>query len=173
MTQETKLKSIGRYSIEYGTIGGIAGIIWGLILMYLDIHYQNSVLSTIVSSLISITVLTYGLVTFRKEYGFLNVGQCIKIGLGIGAVSGIIASIYFLALINYIDPDFTEKTISYSVETYAQKNPNASQEQLDQVRIGQEYGRKPLFAIAAILIITVIFYFLIALISAIFLKKSK
>lgn len=173
MTQEIKLKSIGRYSIEYGTIAGIAGIVWGLILFYLDIHHQNSTLSTLVGSVIGISVLTYGLLAFRKEYGFLKTGQCVKIRLGVGVVSGILGSIYFLVLINWIDPDFTEKTIDHAMDVYAQKNPNASQEQLDRVRIGQEYGRKPLFATASFLIVTVIFYFLIGLIGSIFFKKSE
>lgn len=173
MIQQTKLKSIRRYSIEYGAISGIAGIIWGLILLYLDMHYQNSALSNLVGAIISITVVVYALVAFRKEYGFLKIGQCVKIGLGIGVVSGILGSLYYLIMINYIDPDFVEVSLNHAMEAYAQKNPNVSQEHLDQVRIGQELGRRPLFAVASLLIIVAIYNFLIGLIGAIFLKKKK
>lgn len=173
MTQETKLKSIGRYSVEYGAISGIAGIIWGLILLYLDMHYQNSVLQSLVGAIISIVVVVYAFIAFRKEYGFLKIGQCVKIGLGIGVISGIIGSLYYLVMTNWIDPDFIEKSLNHAMDAYALKNPNLSQEDLDNIRIGQEFGRKPLFAVASILIIFVIYNFLIGLIGGIFLKTKS
>ena len=77
---ENKNPSPAKYSITFGIINGSFGIILGLMLYALDMHYQNDPIVQIIAALVGIFIIMFGIIQFKNENkGFLNLSGCTKV----------------------------------------------------------------------------------------------
>ena len=96
-------------ALIYGAILGVAGVLVGLILYFMDMSTETWAMWA--GAVVTIAVMVYCLVAYRNEYlgGFASYGQIFKMALVIGIISSIIGAIYAYLLHGVLDPDLVDK----------------------------------------------------------------
>ena len=168
---EEQQPKIGKFSLNYGLILGVVGVIFGIMLFTMDAHTSQDTSNTVISIALMVAITFWGIFNFRKANGgFLKLGQGVKLGAGIAVVAAVISVIYTMIMANVLDPDFAVKIA---------ENQKAAQEaagQLSAEQIQQAYdGTINFFWITypAILIFNVVVGLIVGLVGGLIFKKSK
>ena len=162
---------IGKFSLNYGLIMGVVGVIWNVMLYSMDAHTSLDASNTIISLAITVAIATWGIWAFRKANGgYLTLGQAVKLGMGIALVSGIIAVIYTILMAHVIDPNYISD-IAEAQKAAAEAEGTFTSEQIEQ----QYQGTLNYFwfSYPVILIFSVLIGLVIGLIDGLILKKAK
>ena len=161
----------GKFSLNYGLILGGLGVVFGLMLFLSDAHTSQSPINSVISIVMSVAVIFWGILNFRKaNEGFLSIGQALKLGAGIALVAGIITVLWTILLSNVLDPDFPSKVMDARLAEVAQE-ANLTAEQLQQQK---EMGLKFWwFGYPVILIFNIIIGLVIGLVGGLIFKKAK
>src|SRR5690606_29683862 len=168
--EENQLKT-GKFAWTYGAIGGGIGIVFTLMLMSMDMLYDQGWGKSVVSTLILVAVIILAIVNFKKQnQGFLSLKEALKVGVGTALVAAIVALVFTYLLTNFFVPDFMDKTAELSRITIKEKNPQITPEQLDNAIEMQ----KKFFWIAypMILIFNLFIGFIVSLITGLAMKKE-
>ena len=168
------INKTGTYSLQYGVLLGIITMFFNLMLFILDQHYQGGSLANFVNSLIMIIVIVFGQMAFKKNNNnLIKLSECIKIGLGISLISSIIGLCYYYILTNFLDPDTTEKALSFAQDQLILANPRITQKELDNIaEISRNFSGFG-FVSTMILIFSLFFGLIFSIISGLFIKSSK
>ena len=171
---ENKNPSIKTSIINYGAILGLISVVFQLMLFFLDMHYKNDSSAGFVALLISMSVIIYSFIDFKKyNEGYISLSEALKIGLGASLVSALINIIYTQLLINFLDPETMQKSLELSMDTMRAQNPEIPQEALDTARSIQKKMSSPLIFSAFQIIFSLFFGFIISLIGGLIVKKSR
>ncbi|UGU15563.1 DUF4199 domain-containing protein [Sinomicrobium kalidii] len=170
--EENQQPKTGKFALTYGLILGAISVVLGIILYSMDMHYQGGMSVLIVSIVIMLGCIIFGLVQFKKaNNGYMSFAQGMKVGVGICLVGGIISMLYQLLLANVIDPDMASKQIELARAQMQDKGMN--QEQIDaQLEMAKKFS-SPLIQAAFGLIGSIFFGFVLSLIPVMALKKNN
>jgi hypothetical protein len=118
-------------ALIYGAILGVAGVLVGLILYFMDLSTETWVMWPTLA--ISIAVMAYCLTAYRKEYlgGFASYGQIFKMALVISIIASLIGAIYAYLLYGMLDPDLMDK-VRLAAEERIMNNPRIPESYYDQ-----------------------------------------
>jgi len=170
---EDQQKPTNKTALNYGVYLGIASILISVILFALGKQYEQDWKNGVISFVIMTTIIALGIKKFKElNGGFLTLGQGLKTGIAIALIGGVISIIYTLIFMNFIEPDFMEK----SMELARQKmldNPNLSEEQMEQAIEMQKKFSGPAMIAAFGLIWTLFLGFIISLISSLIMQKKE
>ena len=161
----------GKYSLNYGLILGLISVVFSVMLFTMDAHTSQDPANSVISIAIMIAVIIWAILSFRKANGgYLTLAESMKLGAGIGLISGIIAVIYTMVLANVLDPDFATK-VADIWRAQAEADGQLTAEQIQQ----QYDGRINYFwfGYPVILIFSIVVGFLIGLIGGLIFKKAK
>lgn len=162
---------IGKFSLNYGLILGLIGVVFGIMLYSMDAHTTQDTSNTVINIVLTVAVIIWGIYAFRKANGgFLTLGQAVKLGIGIALVAGVISVLYTIIMANIIDPDFAVKI----AET--QKAAAEAAGQMTSEQIQQQYdGTVNYFWISYpfLLIFSIIFGLIVGLVGGLILKKAQ
>lgn len=165
--------SIKKIALNYGVLLALLSIVLQVISFVLDAHIDRPWWLTILQLAISISVIVYGIKTFKSgNAGFLTLGQALKTGVAISLIAGVIAVVFNYIFMNYIDPDFIEKAMEFSRVQMIEQNPNMTQEQIDNAMEISSKFMSPGIMSAFAIISTLFFGFLIALVAGLIMKKN-
>lgn len=168
---ETSTPKIGKFSLNYGLILGGLGVVFALMLFISDAHVSQSPVNSIISVVMSIGVIFWGILNFRKaNQGLLSVGQGVKLGAGIALVSGIVSVIWLLLLTNVLDPDFKSKSIEVSLAAAAEQGTLTAEQLQQQKEMSMQYWEA--FAYPSILIGSILIGLVIGLVGGLIFKKA-
>lgn len=163
-----------KYISQYGALLGGISVVFGLMLFSMDMHYQNETSTTIVSLVLTLGVIVFAQYSYRKDNeDFMSLSQGIKIGLGMGAVSGLINVAYFLVLSNVLDPEMMNKALEMGMNQFLDQNPEASQDMINQVESMQEKFSGPIISSSFLIIASLLTSFVISLITGLILKRNR
>ena len=163
-----------KYISQYGALLGGISVVFGLMLFSMDMHYQNETSTTIVSLVLTLGVIVFAQYSYRKDNeDFMSLSQGIKMGLGIGAVSGLINVAYFLVLSNVLDPEMMNKALEMGMNQFLDQNPEASQDMINQVDSMQEKFSGPIISSSFLIIASLLTSFVISLITGLILKRNR
>ncbi|MFD2586928.1 DUF4199 domain-containing protein [Croceitalea marina] len=168
--EENNLKT-RKFALQFGLIGGLVGVIFGVMLYSMDMHYERSFAIQAVQFAILALFVIIAIIQFKKANGgFLKIGQAVKLGAGVGLIAAVIGTIYFLVLSNVIEPDYMAKATEIAKVDAFEKNPKMTQEQWDQ---GVEIQNKffPVF-LAVGVIFSALFGLVVGLITGLIAKKE-
>ncbi|MFC4097103.1 DUF4199 domain-containing protein [Euzebyella saccharophila] len=169
---EENLPKPAKFSLNYGLITGGIGIIFGIMLYTMDMHYERgmAVQGTQIAILAAGVILA--IVQFKKaNLTFLTLSEALKIGAGVALISGILGIIYFFVFSNYVEPDFMDNMYEIGKQQALADNPKLTPEQIDQ---GIEMQKKfAWISYPIIIIFNVIIGLVIGLITGLILKKQK
>jgi len=161
----------GKFGLNYGLILGVISVVFGIMLYTVDLHYQNNTVVTVINVVISIALITWGILQFKKANGgFITLSQALKVGVGIALIATILGLIYLAVLANVLDPDFAVKSTEFRLQGAIEEG-SITQAQAQQ----QIDASKSFFWIAypAQLIIGVLFGLIVSLIVGLIVKKNK
>lgn len=160
----------GKFSLNYGLILGVIGVVFGLMLYSMDAHYTQDTSSQVINIVITVAVIMWGIYSYKKANGgFLTIGEALKLGAGIALIAGIIGIIYILFLSNVMDTEFIEKLAD--AQRAKGEEAGIPAEQLQQ----QYDGTVNYFWVSypIILIFNIIIGLAIGLVGGLILKKAK
>lgn len=162
----------GKYALNFGLMTGALGVVFGLMLYSMDMHYERGlgVQGTQVAILAAGIIL--GIIQFKKAgEGFLTLSNALKVGAGIGLIAAIVGLAYFFVLSNVIEPEFMDKTFELTKQQVSEENPQMTTEQLDGMIEMQKKFTWVSYPI--IIIFNVIIGLIVGLITGLILKKQK
>ncbi len=170
---ENQTASVKKIALNFGILLALLSIVLQVISYVLDVHIDRPWWLTVLQLAISIGVIVYGIKAYKTaNAGYLTLGQALKTGLAISLVAGIIAVIFNFIFINYIDPEFVQKTLEFSREQMLEQNPDMPQEQIDMAMGMSEKFMSPLIMSAFAMIATLFFGFIISLFAGLAMKKN-
>lgn len=170
---ENQSASLKKIALTYGMLLALLSIVLQVIAYVLDAHIDRPWWLTVLQLAISIAVIVYGIKAYKAANGkFLTLGQALKTGLAISLIAGIIAVIFNYIFMNFIDPDFVQKTLDFSREQMIEKNPNMTQEQIDTAMGMSAKFMSPWIMSAFALIATLFFGFIISLVAGLIMKRN-
>ena len=170
---DTQQASIKKIALNYGVLLALLSIVLQVISYVLDAHIDRPWWLSVLQLAISISVIVYGIKAFKTgNAGFLTLGQALKTGVAISLIAGLIAVVFNYIFMNYIDPDFIEKTMEFSREQMIADNPNLTQQQIDNAMEISAKFMSPGIMSAFAIIATLFFGFIISLVSGLIMKKN-
>ena len=159
---------------QYGALLGGISVVFGLMLFSMDMHYQNETSTTIVSLVLTLGVIVFAQYSYRKDNeDYMSLSQGVKMGLGMGAISGLINVAYFLVLSNVLDPEMMNKALEMGMNQFLDQNPEASQDMINQVESMQEKFSGPIISSSFLIIASLLTSFVISLITGLILKRNR
>ena len=163
--------STGKYSLNFGLLLGAVGVAFNLMLFFVDAHTdtQNPVV-TVVNIVLSVAIICWAILNYKKANGgYLKIGEALKMGAGIGLISGIISVIYVLFLTNVLDPEYASKVMDLRMAEAVEQGTMTS----DQIQQAKEMGMKFFwFGYPIMVIVSVLFGLIIGLVGGLIFKKS-
>ncbi len=162
--------SVWKANLNNGIILGFAGIIFTLVLYFLD-QSLNKNLGYIWLVLL-IVVLFFMIKSYRENYlkGFITYGQSLGAGVVIMLYYSIISAIFGFILYTYIDPGLIEKMLAMSEEAMLDKGiPESAIEQGMKI---QEKIMVPWILSLGSILNGVLFGTIVSLILSIFIKRE-
>ena len=162
---------LGTYNYRFGLIAAGIGIVFSLMLHFMEMTYNQSPVIQTVQTLIPAAVAVIAILTFKKDNsGLLSLKQSIKLGVGVFLVAGIIGLIYFAIFINVLEPDFITNTAQLQADTLRESRPEIGE---DMIQMQQENTEKFFYiSFPFILIMNVLIGLVVGLITGLFAKKN-
>ncbi len=170
--EETVKTPIWKPALIYGAIVGFTSIFLGVVFYILDLSTKGWV--NWVSGLVALAVLIYCLVAYRNEYlgGFASYGQILLMAVLIGVITSVLTALYSYILMGVIDPDLIDK-LRLVQEEKIMNNPRIPESMQDDVieKLARTFQLKRMIIMSAI--VNPLFYFIIGLIAAAFIKREE
>ena len=169
---EEKPKTVLSNGLMYGSITGAAMIIYSLIMFLLDLYLNRSV--SWISYLVLAGGMFWGTLDFRKKNsnGFLTYGKAFASCFWIGLFAGILSALYLFIFARFIHPGFVQELMDQIRSNMLTKNPNMSDEQVEQAMNMTSKFMSPVMMSIWGLVMNALSAVVIGLILAIFLKKE-
>ncbi len=158
-------------NLTNGLILGLAGIVYSLVVYFLDLTFNKSL--GYVFLLLTIFLLYYFIKSYRNNYlnGYITYGQSVGAGVIIFLYYSIISAIFMYILYTVIDPGLTNKMLAY-VEESMVKSGRVPEGTLDTVMAFQKKILKPEIMAPSSIIYNMFFGTIISLIVSIFVRKE-
>lgn len=171
---ENQKSSSKQIMLNYGLVLGVVSILMSVGIYAMGLIYEQDWKVALLSFVIMAVITFMALKNFKEgNNNLLDLGEALKIGLGIALIGGIIGVIYNQIFINFIEPDFMENMMKVGEQKMLEDNPNMSDEQLEMAKGMQEKFSTPAIAAAFGIIGSLFFGFIISLIEGLILKRTE
>ncbi len=170
---EEKMKSAFMPSLMPGIYLAFALIIYTLLLFVLDVDMESPLKYG--SYIIMAIGLYLSIVAFRDKHldGYITYGKAFSAGFYTGLFASIIASIFTIIYVQYIDTELIANILILAEEGMLEQNPDMSNEQIDQALAMTEMFTSPIMMGVMGFIANVILSAALSLIIAIFAKREN
>ena len=160
-----------RVALKFGLITGVILMIHSVAIIVTE-QYMNSWLSTPVQ----LIVLSICMVLAMKEFkagndGYMSYGQGLGIGTLMGAVSGVLLSIYSYVYNEFIDPNLKTNILNKVREQF--ETQGMSDDQIDTAMAFSQKFSSPGFGFVFGVLGMIFLGFLVSLVASAFQKKEK
>jgi len=162
--------SVWKANLNNGIILGLAGVVFSLVLWFMDQSLNRSL--GYIWLLVLIVVLYFMIKSYRDNYlkGFITYGQSLGAGVVIMLYYAIISAIFAFILYKFIDPNLTEKMLAMSEEAMVERGmPEAAMEQ--GLKVQQKMMTPVVLAISSV-VSTMFFGTIMSLLISIFTRRE-
>lgn len=165
-----KTANVWKDNLVNGVILGFIGVIYSLVLWFLDLTFNKNLGYAFM--LVQIVILYFLVKSYRDNYmhGMITYGQALGAGVVIVLYSAIIGTLFSFLLYSVIDPDLAAKSLAFTEETLVKQG--MPQAQIDATLRISEKIMKPAIIIPIGLISSVFFGFIMSLIVAAIARKE-
>ena len=171
---ENQKITTAKTALNFGLILGGVSLVYSLTLFFLDMHYKGETATSLMGYALLIGLILWAIMHFKKNNdGYISLSEALKTGVGAALISAIIVCIYTIVLIQYLDPEFLDKSIEYQKQKMLQENPEISLENVNKMFDMQKEFSGPFIISGFIIILNLFFGFIISLIVGLIIKKSK
>ena len=171
---ETQKNTTAKTALNFGLILGGINIVYGLMLYSLEMHYQGETATSLISYALLIGIILWAIKHFKKtNEGYISLSEALKTGMGTALISALIISIYTVIVMQYLDPEFMDKSIEHQKQKLIQEKPEIPLEDVNKMFVMQKEFSGPFIISGFIIILNLFIGFLISLIVGLIVKKSK
>jgi uncharacterized membrane protein YiaA len=165
--------SLGKNALIYGAILGGISVLYSITLWILGLTLNKPL--GYVGIVFTIAVMYYGTKEYRDKHlgGYMEYGKAFTSNFLIGLYSCIIGAVYTFLLFKFIDPSLIDTIKETAITAALQKNPNVSQEQIEQGMSKMSFLMSPAFFTISALVGGAIMSAIVGLIVAFLHKKEK
>ncbi len=168
MENQVKSKS---FIVNNGLILGVATILLSVTTYAVGMHLEPHWSVEVVSYIIFIGLIIFGIKKFKEANGnFLSFGQAVKIGVGIGVLAGLIASVYQYIFMTYIEPEYMTQLTEIANQKLLEQG--ISEEDIDAANAMTDSFKSPSMVVAMGIIVSAIGGFIVSAIAGAIMKKS-
>lgn len=162
----------GNFIWTYGSLLGLAGIAFAVILFSMDMHYEQGWDVRIIGTLLMVGAVVWATLQYKKaNAGYLKISDALKLGAGIGLVGSLFSLIWYALLTNLIEPDFMDKAMEIAKVKTFEENPKLTEEQWQQgVEMQKSFAW---LTYPIVIIINILIGLIIGLITGLIMKKQK
>ena len=162
---------LGAFNYRYGAMAGGIGIVFSIMLFFMDMTYDQSPVIQAINILIPASMAVMATLTFKKDNtGLLSLKQAIKLGVGVFFVAAIIGLTYFTVFIIFVETDYISNTAAMQADALREAQPTMDE---DIIEMQQTNTEKYFYMIyPVILIINVFIGLIVGLVTGLFTKKS-
>lgn len=169
---EAQKPTINKFAMNYGVILGIIMILIAVVMYVTGMSMEGKQWPQYLYYIIFPVVIFYAISQFKKQNAnVLSLGQAIKLGVVIAAISAIVYIIYGLIFNYIIDPEFMGQ-MKEVVRDKMLEAPNATQEIVDQQMKFVEMFMNPLIGSALWIALSMFFGLIYSLIGGLVMKKE-
>ncbi|MDT0557315.1 DUF4199 domain-containing protein [Ichthyenterobacterium sp. W332] len=156
----------------YGLYSALISIVV-LIIMYVA-NLDKSWILSIASFVLGVLVFVYGIKAYKlSNSNMLSIGQAVKVGLAIAVVGGLISAIYSYVHYEFIYPEFIDMQMDTAREQMLERNPNMTQEQIDQaMSMSSMFMTSTFFSLMSV-IGSLIFGLIVSLIAGLIMRSDQ
>ena len=159
--------------LNYGVYLGLASIVINLVNYVVGDIYEPHWLVIVVSFAVTISLLVLGIKKVKEgNDGLLSLGEAIKTGLGISAVSAVIVCVYLLLFYNFIEPEYFDNMMKVQEQVIMEKYPNMSDEQLEGAKKGAAAFANTGVNLGMTIFMSLFFGLIISLVAGLVMKKT-
>jgi hypothetical protein len=162
----------GKYALNFGLITGAVGVVFGVMLYTMDMHYERgwAVQGTQVAILAA--GIIFGIIQFKKaNAGFLTLSEALKLGAGIGLIAALLGLAYFFILSSVIEPEYMDKVFEIGKQQAMVDNPKITEEQMDQsIEMQKKFAW---VSYPIIIIMNIVIGLIVGLIGGLIMKKQN
>ena len=170
---EDQQKPTSKIALNYGIILGFVSILISVALYATGMTYKQDWKTGSIGFIVTVVIIVMGIKKFKEANGgFLSVGQGLKTGVGIALIGSVISIIYLMVFMNYIEPDYMEKSLEVAREKLME-NQSLSEDQVEQALEIQKNFSSPAIIAAVGLIWSIFLGFIISLITSLIMKKNE
>jgi hypothetical protein len=162
--------SVWKANLTNGLILGLIGIVYSLVMYFLDFTFNKT--QGYVFLLILIVALFFLIKSFRDNYlhGYMTYGQAVGAGVVIFLYYSIIMAVFIYILYTVIDPGLIGKQLAFTEELMAKRG--LPQEAMDAAMKIQKKMIRPGIMVPVGIISNMITGVIMSLIVAIFIRKE-
>jgi len=167
----------GPMILRYGLTGGLITSLIFLIATIGGLANPSNTSSNVLIGLLSFAVLvTMVVIATRKQRdefqgGFISLGQCILIGVGVVLLSALISSVISLIYTRIVDPGYMDRMMSGMEEAWEAQGLN--EEQIEQAKTWTNFMKNPFLSIASNLLCFGLGGLILSLITGLIMKKDR
>lgn len=159
--------------LNYGLMLGFVSILINVSVYAMGKTYDQHWSVGVISMAVTVLVITLGIKKIKElNGGFLTLSEALKTGLGIALISGIIYVIYTLIFTSFIEPEYFVRMGEVQQQKMLEQNPQMTDEQLEAMSSMTGKLSGPVITSAIVIIVSLFFGFIIALIGGLIMKKS-
>ncbi len=167
---EKQTPSVGKSAMTYGLYLGIVGIVLTVVLFVSDLFLNPSI--SWASLVITIGLLCWVYIDYKKKAGFLTFGDGFKLGLLVNIISGAITSVFKAIYVGLVDPSIVSKTVEFAIGEAYKKQPNMPDEAVTMIEKMYGFIAGPIGSLVIGIVGALIFGAIISLILAAIFKKE-
>lgn len=171
---EDQQKPTNKTAIQFGIILGIVSVLISVIIYALGMAYDQDWKTGMIGFLAMSIIIFLGIKKYKEfNDGFLTLGEAIKTGITIALIGGIISVVYSYLFMNFIEPDFVLNTMAGAEEKMLERNPNLTDEQIEQALSISKKMMSPGVMSAIGIVWSLFLGLIISLVSGLILKKTE
>ena len=164
--------TIGSFGVKQGIYMGLFFILYSIPAFVFSLN--SSMLYSLLSYLIIIGVLVWSMNEFKKSNdGFMSYGQGVSLGSLLTLIGSAISAGFSVIYIQFIDPNFIQRTLATSRTMLEETYPNFSDEQIEASLKFSEQFMQPYVMFPVSVIFLTIIGVIFSLIVAAFIKKTN
>ena len=162
----------GKFALNYGLLTGLVGVVFGIMLFVMGMHYEQGAAIQITQTLILAVGIIFAIIQFKKAGGgFLSLSNALKVGAGVALIAAIVGLLYFFILSNVIEPGYLDKVYEIGKIKAMTDNPSLTEEQVDQGIEMQKGFAWIMYPVGIVINVLIGLFF--SLITGLILKKEE
>lgn len=179
MEKQDNQPTLIQHALKWALILGGVSIANTILLYAVDYTLMVLLKTLLVSLLVYFGLAIYAGINYRNSIGgFLPYGKAFQHGLMVLAISGLVSTIFSLLLYTVIDPELPQKLTDASIENTREimQNFNAPEDAIDKALDDAKKRGSDQFSVKGLAtgyLTIIVFSAIMALISAIFVKKNQ
>ncbi|MFC4721273.1 DUF4199 domain-containing protein [Geojedonia litorea] len=169
---ETQKPTVGKFAMNYGIILGVIMILISVIMYVTGMSLEGVQWPQFLYYIIFPVVIFYAIGQYKKQNAnVLSLGEALKTGVAIAAISAVVYVIYGLIFNYIIDPEFMGQ-MKDVVRDKMLEAPNATQDMVDQQMKVVEMFMNPAIGSAIWIGASMLFGLIYSLIAGLVMKKE-